>query len=69
MGPSPADGAVVDQYGRVHGVTGLRVADTSIFPRAPSRGPAASAIMVGERIADFIRTGADSPTTTHTQPG
>jgi choline dehydrogenase-like flavoprotein len=69
MGPSPADGAVVDQYGRVHGVTGLRVADTSIFPRAPSRGPAASAIMAGERIADFIRTGADSPTTTHTQPG
>ena len=68
MGPSPADGAVVDQYGRVHGVTGLRVADTSIFPRAPSRGPAASAIMAGERIADFIRTGADSPTTTHTQP-
>jgi choline dehydrogenase len=69
MGPSPADGAVVDQYGRVHGVTGLRVADTSIFPRAPSRGPAASAIMAGERIADFIRTGADSPATTHTQPG
>jgi len=54
---------VVDQYGRVHGVTGLRVADTSIFPRAPSRGPAATAIMAGERIADFIRTGADSPTT------
>ncbi|MGO9779575.1 MAG: GMC oxidoreductase, partial [Streptosporangiaceae bacterium] len=47
---------------RVHGVTGLRVADTSIFPLAPSRGPAATAIMAGERIADFIRTGADSPT-------
>ena len=62
MGPSPADGDVVDQYGRVHGVTGLRVADTSIFPLAPSRGPAATAIMVGERIADFIRTGADSTT-------
>ena len=60
MGPSPAGGDVVDQYGRMHGVTGLRVADTSIFPLAPSRGPAATAIMVGERIADFIRTGADS---------
>jgi len=65
MGPSPAGGDVVDQYGRVHGVTGLRVADTSIFPLAPSRGPAATAIMVGERIADFIRTDAG---TSKTQP-
>ena len=68
MGPSPAHGDVVDQYGRVHGITGLRVADTSIFPLAPSRGPAATAIMAGERIADFIRTGAGSPTPTNSQP-
>ena len=47
--------AVVDQYGRVHGMEGLWVADTSIFPTVPSRGPAATAIMVGERIADFIK--------------
>ncbi|MBN3496628.1 GMC family oxidoreductase [Arthrobacter pascens] len=48
--------AVVDQYGRVHGVTGLRVADTSILPTAPTRGPAATAILIGERIAGFIRS-------------
>ncbi len=49
--------AVVDQYGRVHGVTGLRVADTSILPTAPTRGPAATAVLIGERVADFIRRG------------
>jgi choline dehydrogenase len=46
--------SVVDQYGRVHGVTGLRVADTSILPTAPLRGPAATAILIGEMIADFV---------------
>jgi choline dehydrogenase-like flavoprotein len=57
MGPTPDDGAVVDQFGRVHGLTGVRVADTSILPFAPSRGPAATAIMIGERMAEFIRSG------------
>lgn len=46
--------SVVDQYGRVHGVTGLRVADTSILPTAPLRGPAATAMLIGEMIADFV---------------
>ncbi len=51
-------GAVVDQYGRVHGVEGLRVADTSILPSTPTRGPAATAVLIGELVADFIRRGA-----------
>ncbi len=55
MGPADDPAAVVDQYGRVHGVTGVRVADTSILPSAPSRGPAATAILIGERMADFIQ--------------
>lgn len=59
MGPSSDPDAVVDQYGRVHGMEGLWVADTSIFPIVPSRGPAATAIMVGERIADFIKQFTD----------
>lgn len=45
---------VVDQHGRVHGVTGLRVADTSIFPAVPSSGPAATAVMAGVRLAALI---------------
>ncbi|MFC7404733.1 GMC family oxidoreductase [Georgenia alba] len=55
MGPADDLGAVVDQYGRVHGVSGLRVADTSILPTVPSRGPAATAVLVGELVARFMR--------------
>ncbi len=55
MGPDDDPGAVVDQWGRVRGVSGLRVADTSILPAVPRRGPAATAVLVGERIAAFLR--------------
>lgn len=57
MGPAGSPGAVVDGYGRVHGVPGLRVADTSILPTVPSRGPAATAVLIGERVAEFIARG------------
>jgi len=39
----------------VHGVRGLRVADTSILPSAPLRGPAATAVLIGELVAHAIR--------------
>lgn len=55
MAPSGSEGAVVDQFGRVHGLNGLRVADTSVFAFAPTRGPACTATMVGERVAEFIK--------------
>ncbi|TQK18577.1 choline dehydrogenase-like flavoprotein [Microbacterium sp. SLBN-154] len=48
-------GPVVDGAGRVHGLAGLRVADTSILPVVPTRGPAASAVLVGEVIARAMR--------------
>ncbi|MHB9848799.1 mycofactocin dehydrogenase MftG [Streptomyces krungchingensis] len=54
MGPD-ARTAAVDQYGRVHGVPGLRVADTSLLPTAPLRGPAATAVLIGEFTADAMR--------------
>lgn len=50
-------GPVVDGSGRVHGVQGLRVADTSILPTAPHRGPAATAVFIGEFIARRMRDG------------
>jgi choline dehydrogenase-like flavoprotein len=57
FGPESDPGAVVDQYGRVRGVLGLRLADTSILPTTPSRGPAATAVLIGEMIAGFIERG------------
>ena len=46
--------AVVDPEGRVIGVDGLRVADSSIFPRITNGNLNAPSIMVGEKIADHI---------------
>ena len=57
MGPSSDPMAVVDQFGRVYGLEGLRVSDASIMPdlvRAPIN-PAV--LMLSERIADFVRQG------------
>lgn len=45
---------VVDGELRVHGVRGVRIADTSVFPRIVSHHPMAPAVMVAERCADFI---------------
>ncbi len=52
MGTGPD--SVVGADLRVHGVDGLRVADTSVLPSVPRRGPAATAIMLGERAADLV---------------
>lgn len=49
------DAAVVDPQLRVRGVDGLRVADASIMPFTTSTNTNASAIMIGERAADFVR--------------
>jgi choline dehydrogenase len=54
MGPASDPGAVVDQYLRVRGIEGLRIVDTSVMPRVTSRGPAATAVVIGERAADLM---------------
>ncbi|MGY1988335.1 mycofactocin system GMC family oxidoreductase MftG [Blastococcus sp. SYSU DS0669] len=54
MGPDGDPGAVVDQRLGVRGVDGLRVADTSVLPWVPVRGPAATAVLVGERAAELM---------------
>jgi choline dehydrogenase len=53
---SPQDG-VLDPQLRVHGVEGLRVADASVMPSITRGNTHAPTIMIGERCADFIRTG------------
>ena len=57
MGPDADPGATVDQRLRVRGVAGLRLVDTSVLPQVPSRGPAATAVMLGERAADLMTAG------------
>lgn len=51
MGPEASQDAVVDPVGRVYGVQGLRIADLSVLPTAPSRGPANTAVLIGEMAA------------------
>ncbi len=51
---SAAIGRVVDAELRVIGVDGLRVADTSVLPTVPRRGPAATAVAIGEKAAELV---------------
>ncbi len=53
MGNGPD--AVVDDQLRVHGLGGLRVADTSIMPRLVGGNTNAPTIMIGEKASDMIR--------------
>ncbi len=46
--------AVVDPQLRVHGVSGLRVADASIMPTITSGNTNAACIMIGEKVVDMI---------------
>ena len=57
MGPPDDPMAVVDQYGRVYGLRGLRVADASIMPDCVRANTNVPTMMIGERVADFLREG------------
>ncbi len=55
MGPDSDPMAVVDQFCRVRGVTGLRVADTSVMPDVVRANTNTTAISIGERVADWMK--------------
>jgi choline dehydrogenase len=55
MGDKADPASVVDPEGRVIGVEGLRIADTSIMPQITTGNLNAPAIMIGEKISDSIR--------------
>ncbi len=57
MGPDSDPLAVVDQYLHVRGVEGLRVADASVMPDCIRANTNATTIMIGERLADFMKEG------------
>ena len=54
IGPDADPLAVTDQQCRVRGVQGLWVADSSIMPQVTRANTNATAIMIGERVADWI---------------
>ena len=54
MGRADDPDAVVDPEARVIGVEGLRVADSSIFPRITNGNLNAPSIMVGEKVSDHL---------------
>ena len=54
MGRTDDPMAVVDPECRVIGIDGLRVADSSIFPRIPNGNLNGPSIMVGEKASDHI---------------
>ena len=55
MGPESDPMAVVDQYCRVRGFQTLRVVDLPICPNVVRANPNATAIVIAERAADWIR--------------
>ena len=62
MGRREDPGSVVDSAFRVHGTSGLRVVDASIFPRIPGLFIVSSVYMVAEKASDVILSdGARAP--------
>jgi choline dehydrogenase-like flavoprotein len=56
--PIGADGgpnAVLDQHCKLRGLQNLYVADASVFPMIPSAVPNLTVMMLGERIADWLK--------------
>ncbi|WP_330250533.1 mycofactocin system GMC family oxidoreductase MftG [Nocardia sp. NBC_00565] len=54
MGGAHDERAVVDEWCRVHGTTGLSVVDLSVVPVPLSRGPQATAMLIAERAAEHL---------------
>lgn len=52
--------AVVDERLRVHGFTGLRVADASIMPTVVSGNTNAACVMIGEKASDMVLADASA---------
>ena len=59
MGSDDDAGAVVDQHGRLRGIEQLRVADASVMPLTVSAPTNLTCMMIGERVAEWMRSEPD----------
>lgn len=59
MADNPGDG-VVDRYCQVHGIRGLYIAGSSVFPTAGHANPTQMIVALGVRLADTIKQRAKS---------
>ena len=57
MGPASDPMAVVDQYGKVHGLENIRVVDASIMPDCIRANTNVTTMMIGERVSELILQG------------
>ena len=57
MGPASDPMAVVDQYGKVHGLDNIRVVDASIMPDCIRANTNVTTMMIGERVSEFLLRG------------
>nr|WP_013933299.1 GMC family oxidoreductase N-terminal domain-containing protein [Pseudoalteromonas sp. SANK 73390]CBK62747.1 holB [Pseudoalteromonas sp. SANK 73390] len=57
MGKPGQAGTAADENGHIHGLDGITVADTSLFPRVPSMPTNLTTLMVAERIANSLKVG------------
>ena len=57
MGPATDPMAVVDQYGKVYGLEGLRIVDASIMPDCVRANTNVTTMTISERVSDFVKQG------------
>ncbi|ACU37956.1 GMC family oxidoreductase [Actinosynnema mirum] len=57
MGPASDPSTAVDERGAVHGLEALHVCDASIMPNTVRANTNLTSIMIGERMADWLRAG------------
>jgi choline dehydrogenase len=55
MGDPDDPSAATDQYGRLRGLSGLIIADASLMPTITSANTNLPTIMIGERVAEWLR--------------
>lgn len=68
MGSAEDPAAVVDQAGRVHGWTGVRVIDCSVMPEVPAANTHLPVVMVAERLSAALREDLTATTGATTTP-